>query len=82
MYPFSEKINTVKILFKKMKSNLRFHYCTTKVLCLLCTIIYQMIHRFRFKGNKATFFLLEVRPLKVDEIAFQQCEEEKGSQVW
>lgn len=41
MYPFSEKFNTLKILFKRVKSNPRFHYCTIKVIYLLCPMIYQ-----------------------------------------
>lgn len=41
MYPFSKKINTVKILFKKIKSNPTCHEYTIKVIDFWCTMIQQ-----------------------------------------
>lgn len=83
-YPSSENCNTAKILFKRMKTNPRFHYCTIKVIYLFCIMIYiyQDEILLQVQGEQGYSFLLKVRSLIFDETVFQQSEEkkEKGSQ--
>lgn len=71
-YPFYIKYNTAKILFQKVKCNPRFYW---NAPCLLFFVLNEMKWSLRLKGNKAAVFILEFRPLMVDDNIFQESEE-------